>query len=155
LVFSPFIAAVWLQKSWRNPTWKLKPSWWLIGLLWPAAHIMIISRFSPWWGGHAFGSRLTTDILPGVFLLTLYAWPQYERVDWRKSRIWVLGIACVFSIYVHTFQGLMNEYTSAWNRQPDIDQHPNYLFDWSYPQFLANAEGHTRRVLDSQRPAQH
>ena len=153
LVFSPFLLVVWLKKGFKNRGWRLKPSWLLIGVLWPALHLWAISKFSPWWGGHAFGSRLTTDILPGLFLLTLYAWPRDRLHDWKEPRRWMLGIACIFSIYVHTVQGLMNEYTSAWNRQPDIDQHSEYLFDWSYPQFLANEEGHIRRLQEAQKSA--
>lgn len=146
LVFSPFIATVWLCKGWQDSRWPLKWSWLLMGLVWPVLHLLIISRFSPWWGGHAFGSRLTTDILPGLFLLTLYAWPRASPLRSISLAPGIFTLSCVFSLYVHTVQGLMNEYSSAWNRQPDIDQNPQYLFDWSYPQFLSSEEGHLERI---------
>jgi hypothetical protein len=52
----------------------------------------------------------------------------------------------VFAVYVHSWQGLFNPYTARWNMQPGIGDHPEYLFDWRYPQFLHNKERHEARI---------
>jgi hypothetical protein len=39
-------------------------------------------------------------------------------------------------------------YTYKWNWEPNIDMYPEYIFDWSYPQFLHTKERHERRLID-------
>lgn len=51
----------------------------------------------------------------------------------------MLGAAGLFAVWVNTYQGLFNGSTAQWNASPNIDEFPEYLFDWRYPQFL-----HTR-----------
>ena len=43
-------------------------------------------------------------------------------------------------------QGLYNRYTALWNNSPSVDEYPEYLFDWRYPQFFANKKGHEERL---------
>ena len=146
LIYSPFLLLAWtgMRASPRN--FDLKKTWLLIGLAWPLLHLIVISRFEHWWGGHSFGARFMTDALPGLFLLTLYAWPTtLERLRDRAAAA-VLALAAVFAVFVNTGQGLYNRYTAYWNSTPNIDQYPEYLFDWRYPQFLANKKGHEARL---------
>ena len=44
------------------------------------------------------------------------------------------------AILFHTYQGLYNGSTVKWNESPNIDQRPEYLFDWRHPQFLASPD---------------
>jgi hypothetical protein len=88
-----------------------------------------------------------TDVLPGLYLLTLYAWPINFKPQRAKVLTGILFVSCAFSIIINTGQGLFNKYTAAWNANPNIDQYPKYLFDWSYPQFLANKAGHASRII--------
>jgi hypothetical protein len=88
-----------------------------------------------------------TDVIPGLFLLTLYAWPTNFKPQMSKVLFGLLFASCAFAIIVNTGQGLFNKYTAAWNANPNIDRHPEYLFDWSYPQFLANKDGHASRLI--------
>ncbi len=146
LIYSPFIMFVWLCVLSRAKEFDLKKSWLLIGMAWPVAHLVVISRFEHWWGGHSFGARLMTDALPGLFLLTVYAWPATLKGVANKSAAAVLGVAVFFAAFVNTSQGLYNRYTAFWNGSPSVDEYPQYLFDWRYPQFLANKEGHEARL---------
>ena len=43
----------------------------------------------------------------------------------------------LISIFINTYQGLYNPATGKWNNSPNIDEYPDYLFDWKYPQFMA------------------
>lgn len=151
LVYSPFILAAWLCFSPdRGRRFGLDRSWLLIGLGWPILHLIFVSRFPHWWAGWSFGARFMTDVLPGFFLLTLYTWP--ETLEGMRTRIAVglLALASVFSVGVNSGQGLFNRYADVWSGEPNIDKFPQYLFDWSYPQFAAHKAGHEKRLMRHQ-----
>ena len=152
LIFSPFLAVVWL--SWRRPeSLGLKRSWLLLGIVWPLAHLVAISRFPHWWAGYSFGARLMTDVQPGLFLLTLRAWPRRIATRWSAAAGLALGLSGVFAIYVNSYQGLFNPYVYRWVREPSIDRYPAYLFDWRYPQFLHDEERHEKRMREHRQAA--
>jgi hypothetical protein len=144
-VYSPFVLVAWICVKYSKKDWQLKSSWLLIGLGWPLAHLFAVSRFPEWWAGHSFGPRFMTDIIPGIFLLTLYAWPTEIKLGGSVLAVGILSLVSIFAIFVNSGQGLFNKYTKLWNSEPDIEL--EYLLDWSYPQFLANESGHERRLL--------
>lgn len=96
---------------------------------------------SSWWGGWSFGSRLLVDALPALFVLTLIAAQALLdplRPQWQRAIVPALGgVALVAGVGINTAQGLYNPATYTWNAVPHIDQHPEYIFSWRYPQFLA------------------
>lgn len=147
LIYSPFVVFAWLCFKYSGKSWGLKKSWLFIGLSWPLLHLLLISRFPHWWGGWIYGARFMTDVIPGLFLLTLYTWPTNFKPLMAKVLSGILFASCVFAIIVNTGQGLFNKYTAGWNADPDIDRYPEYLFDWSYPQFMANKYGHELRLI--------
>lgn len=147
LIYSPFILAAWFCFHASEKDWGIKKSWMLMGLAWPLLHLIFVSRFPQWWAGWSFGPRFMTDIIPGLFLLTLYTWPTTTKGVTNKLSIGVLTLASVFAVYVNTYQGLFNGYTMAWNANPNIDKYPEYLFDWNYPQFMASKKGHEERSV--------
>ena len=147
LIYSPFILVVWGCFKYAKKDWGLKPSWLLVGLVWPVLHLVFISRFPHWWAGHSYGARFMTDILPGLFLLTLFSWPTTTKGVGAKTATGIVALASIFAIGIHSGQGLFNKHTAAWNYQPNIDTYPEYLFDWRYPQFFANQRGHEARMV--------
>jgi hypothetical protein len=146
-IFSPFIAVAWLCVLYSYKSWGLNSSWILIGIVWPVLHLLLISRFPHWWAGHSFGPRLMTDVLPGLFLSMLYTWPTHFKPLPARLLCGLLIVAGVFSALVNVGQGLFNRHTAQWNVDPDIDRHPEYIFDWKYPQFMANKQGHNHRLI--------
>jgi len=146
LVYSPFILVVWLCRPAAVRDFGLGRAWLLLGLAWPIAHLVVISRFPHWWAGASFGARLMTDALPGLFLLTLRAWPVSARTVTERAAIGVLVLSAAFSIYVNAYRGAFVEATAAWNQRPAIDQNPGLVFDWRYPQFLHNWRRHESRI---------
>jgi hypothetical protein len=147
-VYSPFILLVWICVKYSKKDWELNSSWFLIGLVWPLLHLVAVCKHGPhWWAGYCFGARFMTDIMPGLFLLSLYAWPTEIKRGPSVLAIGTLAVAALFAICVNSGQGLFNKYTALWNAEPSIDKYPEYLFDWSYPQFLANRGGHEGRLI--------
>jgi hypothetical protein len=147
LIYSPFIFTAWFCFWASKKNWDIKKSWLLIGIGWPLMHLIAISRFPHWWAGWSFGARFMTDVIPGIFLFTLYTWPTTVKGKINKLTISLLIISSVFAIYVNSVQGLFNKYTPMWNANPNIDEYPEYLFDWSCPQFLANKKNLENRMV--------
>lgn len=147
-VYSPFILMAWTCILISKKDWGLKNTWLLIAFVWPVLHLIMISRFPHWWAGASYGPRLMTDVLPGLFVLTLYTWPTQFVTKHIKYILIPLVIASFFSIFVNSVQGLFNHYTAEWNGDPSIDSYPEYIFDWSYPQFASNSHGHKKRLDD-------
>jgi hypothetical protein len=146
LVFSSFIGIVWLFQGHSAQRWGR--GWLFVALLWPLTHLYVISRFPHWWGGHSYGPRLMIDCLPGLLLLTLVVWPNKQILKTTPIRSFLLLVSVVFSLFANTGQGMFNPYTAHWSNAPDIDDYPEYLFDWRYPLFLANERGHQRRAAE-------
>lgn len=146
LVYSSFIAIAWLFP--KSGSILQGSGWIMLCVIWPLTHLLIISRFPHWWGGHSYGPRLMIDCLPGLFLLTLSYWPSLAYVKCYKVRSLVLFFGALLSLYVNFWQGMFNIYTAHWSNAPDIDRYPEYLFDWRYPPFLANVQGHQIRAAE-------
>jgi hypothetical protein len=112
-----------------------------------AAHIAVISSFAHWWGGHSFGPRFTTGLVPWFVLLGILGiramlnWREQAASDSTRSG-WRVQLACgalllLMSAFINT-RGAASHATWLWNMRPlEIDQHPERLWDWSQPQFLA------------------
>lgn len=94
-----------------------------------------------------------TDVIPGLFLLTVRTWPTTIGGRGDATKVGILAAATIFAIYVNSYQGLFNVYTALWNGEPNIDLHPEYLFDWRYPQFLNNERRQKERADESRAAA--
>lgn len=111
-----------------------------------AGHLAVISSFSHWWGGHSFGPRFTTGLVPWFVLLGILG--VRAMLNWREQKVeasfigWRVQLACgalllLMSAFINT-RGAASHATWLWNMRPlEIDQHPERLWDWSQPQFLA------------------
>jgi hypothetical protein len=150
LVFSPFLAITALvglaciRDVFRQKLLLLAAVWFIL-------HLAVISKYPHWWAGWSFGPRLMTEALPALFVLTLFAWRRisaHRKKIVRSFLVAVGGGALVFSMYVNTYAALFNPWTGyAWNDTPNVNDYPEYLFDWKYPQFLHNKERHYRRLM--------
>ncbi len=111
-----------------------------------AAHIVMVSGFGHWWGGHSYGPRLLTGLVPWFALLGMLALRarlmSQANADAggppvRTRRENVVGSLLLFiSIAIH-LHGATNARAYEWNAKPvDVDFMPSRLWDWSDPQFL-------------------
>ncbi len=144
LVFSPFIALVLAGVIWRLPRLLKQPMTWFT-LAWFGLAVAVASTMTRWWGGWSFGSRLLTDGIPALVLLTALLWQDISREASRSHRMAMLAAYLVLGllgIFINSYQGLYNLNTMAWNGTilPDVDRDQSYLLDWRYPQFLATAD---------------
>jgi hypothetical protein len=113
-------------------------------IMWLGLTVLAASTMTKWWGGWSFGSRILTEGLPAVVLMTALLWQDVSQSASRGGRramiaaYLALGLVGVF---INGYQGLFNLNTAAWNGAmlPDVDRDPSYLFDWRYPQFLASS----------------
>ena len=123
-----------------------------VRLVWLAAaiillHLIVISGFPHWWGGHSFGPRFTTGLVPWFVLLAILGVQamldgRAERAQTQRSLSWRLEMFCggallLLSVVINTL-GATSHATWLWNIRPrGIDEHPERLWDWRQPQFLA------------------
>jgi hypothetical protein len=152
LVYSPFLLPVLLGSLlfWQDlaPA-RLAAVAWLSFVL----HLLALVSTGAWQGGHAFGARLLTDVLPALALLTLLLW---RALSIRPVPTWArIGATCylllgLFAVLVNTYQGLLNPNTVRWNGEmaPDVVSQRHVVFDWRYPQFLATSRSLCARNLE-------
>jgi hypothetical protein len=98
---------------------------------------IIIGAASSWWGGHEFGPRFMTDIIPFLVYFTAFNFRLPETFQ-RRAQIAVsaaIGLLALVSMTIHA-QGAIRYATWEWNYVPtNIDLHPGRAWDWSDPQF--------------------
>jgi hypothetical protein len=111
------------------------------------SHLLIVSSFPHWWGGHSFGPRFMTGVVPWLVLLSILG--IKAMLNWRleqakghrpaslKAQLTVGAVLLLFSMFIHT-RGAASHATWLWNMRPiSIDESPSRLWDWREPQFLA------------------
>lgn len=149
LIFSPFVVLVLGALAWFLP--KRRDLFWL-SLAWFVLHYISVSRKNEdWWGGHHYGSRLLVDALPALILITIFVWQEIAGRARPVTQTMLVGgylALGLAGIWINTWQGLYNPSTYQWNKDPNIDRYPEYLFDWRYPQFLASEQSLQRRKVE-------
>ncbi len=120
-------------------------------LVWLAAtivtgHLVVISGFPHWWAGHSYGPRLTTDLVPWFVLLAILG--LRAALDWRgesamgslvgwRVQLSIGATLLLLSVLINML-GATSRAAASWNVSPqNIDEHPERLWDWRQPQFLA------------------
>lgn len=142
LVYSPFflfcLHAAWLRI--REKTLSgLDVSLWII----IALHTVIIASFTDWYGGHGYGPRYLSDMLPFLMYLLLPSLRKIlEGLRTRECKNMVLAAVFLllagWSVFVHC-RGATAAATWKWNTLPvNINQAHERLWDWRRPQFLAS-----------------
>jgi hypothetical protein len=111
------------------------------------AHLFVIAGFDPWWGGHSYGPRYTTGLVPWFVLLAsnglrgmLNAQARAHHAGARQHgrALAVCGAALLILSVLLNGRGAMAQATWWWNVRPaNVDEHPERIWDWRDPQFLA------------------
>jgi hypothetical protein len=101
-------------------------------------HWGIISSFPVWWGGHCFGPRYFSDIIP-FFMYFLIPVFQEVSKSWSRKNICILVILLCFiaiSFFIH-YEGVTSLGPFVWNFDPvDVNLEPSRLWDWRDIPFL-------------------
>ncbi len=102
------------------------------------AHYYIISSISTPFAGWSFGPRYFSDMIP-YFIFFLIFFIEYLVAMDRgvvKSGLSLLLVMLIgFSFFVH-YKGATHRATFMWNAMPDINDHPERVWDWNDLQFM-------------------
>ncbi|HMF56261.1 MAG TPA: hypothetical protein VK619_07940, partial [Pyrinomonadaceae bacterium] len=129
--------------------WRYVPHRRLVILSLPVtvAHLLVVSSFGHWWGGYSFGARFMTSMVPWFVLqavLAVRAWLSRREkkrevsstLAWR-AQAGAGALLLLLSFFING-RGAMSRKTWEWNvRRFNVDSHPEKVWDWHEPQFLA------------------
>lgn len=118
-------------------------------------HLLVIAGFTPWWGGHSFGPRYTTGLVPWFVLLAalgvkaMLVWRERHAEAcgtlYERATLYVGALLLVLSVLINGRGGITPD-TLRWNVHPqNIDEHPERVWDWRRPQVLAYGIGEEKR----------
>jgi len=101
-------------------------------------HWLVISSFPDWYGGHCYGPRYFTDVIPYPVYFLVPVIAQLARLRGvLKAGLVSLFTLCVLASLFANGIGAVSRTTEFWNSSPvDIDEAPQRAWDWSDPQFL-------------------
>jgi hypothetical protein len=98
---------------------------WLLAAVVP--YFLLLSKYAVWWGGHCFGPRYWTDVIP-LFAIVLAFGLEGMPANARALGA-VLALTIGFSIGVQAIGAFC--YPSTWNQLPEnVDLHHQRLWDW-------------------------
>jgi hypothetical protein len=118
----------------------------LVGVSCILAQYMVNCFYPHWYGGHSYGSRLMTDVVPWMFLLGVLGISRWRRSgsipEDSKGRIvpkiesaLFITLLCI-SVFMNGC-GAVSKKASRWNIYPvDIKVSNERLWDWSDPPFF-------------------
>ena len=117
---------------------------WGRGALYPALvaivllHWFALSSFPIWWGGHSFGPRLFSDMVPYLVYFLIPVVARIASLSGARRAIWVTGFAGLVAIsFLVNFRGATAPAVYRWNAEPvDVDVQPGRVWDWRDLQFL-------------------
>lgn len=150
LIYSPFFLLVLAGAAYYFQRLKQRPLFWLM-LVWFFFHLLLVARATRWWGGASFGPRILAEMLPGLVLLAAMVGQVFlEGRSESRRRLAVIslyGVMALWAIFLNSYQALFNQYSTWWNGilTLNIDNEPDYLWRWDYPQFWADNEMVCRR----------
>lgn len=121
------------------------------GLTWLAlgnvcGHIAFMAAYAGWYGGHCFGPRYCTDVIPWFALLGILA--VDARLRWAASNSsanslgrtrveWSFGLLLLAVSVLMNGIGATSFNAWYWNMTPtNVDQDHSRLWDWKNPPFL-------------------
>lgn len=126
----------------RYRRWIAYPRLVVLAIAVTVAHLVIISGFIHWWGGHSFGARFSTGLVPWFALLAILSLQAMlkahtNRAQTRKLELSTGAGLLLLSMVINGL-GATSHATWLWNSRPvNIDERPERNWDWRQPQFLA------------------
>ncbi|MCC2607990.1 hypothetical protein [Planctobacterium marinum] len=135
LIYSPFLCVALYHLLCRSRFDKRSLDGYFALII--VCHWIVISSFPHWWGGHAYGPRFFSDVLPFLFYFLIFPMKhilQSERfLKPAFVLFYLLGIASVLI----NFRGAWHKDVYLWNTSPtDISKSPERIWSWQDAQFL-------------------
>ena len=135
-VFTPlllfFLYGVYLKK--RDKEFELLDAALLFIIL---LHWIASSAFHPWQGGHTFGPRYMSDMIPYmVYFLISPIGALFSSTKTRRGGRLLFLALILLSFFIH-YRGATDPTVYEWNREPiNVDLRPQRIWDWKDVQFL-------------------
>jgi len=137
-VYSPvLIASLWGIFLKIRERQFIRLDYFLIAII--LLHWLLISSIVPWFGGHSYGPRLFTDMMPFFIYFLL------PTLNWLGSlplkKLAALAPVCLLLVGLSVFaqyQGAVSEPARDWNVHPEIETNLGRLWDWSDIPFMRN-----------------
>jgi hypothetical protein len=121
-LFSILGAVVWLRRGRLS-----SPPAYLVSILFSISMILLVSKWRVWWGGHCYGPRLLTDVVPCLVLLLL---PALQWMSAKPLLRACFGVALAASAFLQMV-GAFCYPGSRWDETPvAIGDRPARLWDW-------------------------
>lgn len=137
LIYVPWVAWVFAL-GWRARARLDAPALVAVSGALTAAHLLVVGAFPQWWGGHCFGARMTTDLVPWWFAAATIVAPAAAS-EGRAAR--GVGLAMVAVAIALNLVGAVSEASWRWNGwDGGIDAHRARLWSAADAQFLAPLE---------------
>ena len=96
-------------------------------MLFCIAQVLLVSKWSVWWGGHCYGPRLLTDIVPCLMLLML---PAMDRISRGAILRLLFGLMLFAAGFVQAV-GAFCYPNSGWDEAPvAIGESQQRLWNW-------------------------
>ena len=104
-------------------------------------HIVLLASYIAWWGGGNYGPRDLVETIPWFVLLTILgirAFLDDRQLSMHECSA-VISVALLLLILSVAMNatGAFSSATLDWNERPSINSHPERVWDWQHPQFLA------------------
>jgi hypothetical protein len=142
LVYVPVVGfvACLVAREWRQLRYRALAAAALAATL---GQLVGLGLFPVWWGGHCYGPRLLSGLLPWLLVLAVLALEASGRRP-RGGRDRVLsrpagvaaGLLVAVSVYMNGVGAISSE-SMGWNTSPvDVDHAAGRLWDWRDPPFL-------------------
>lgn len=101
-------------------------------------HWLVSALHPRWWGGHSYGPRYLSDMLPYLMVFLFPVFQALGRIrSARKAALaGLLTLTVAVSVFIH-WRGATSEAVYGWNAGPvNVDDRPARIWDWRDPQFL-------------------
>jgi hypothetical protein len=90
-------------------------------------YLVVLSKYSVWWGGHCFGPRYWTDAMPLFGIL--FALAIDEVLTRSRALVTISAMTVVVAIAFQMIGAYC--YPSTWNARPrNVDRNHERLWDW-------------------------
>jgi hypothetical protein len=137
LIFSPVFAFSIYGLFWklRSRKWEKLDSFVLAIII---VHWLSISSFSHWWGGHSYGPRFFSDMIPYLTYFLIPAMMALSLLNTvrKKAAVALFVLLMAMSFFIH-LRGARTRAVYEWDYTPvDVDAAPQRVWDWHDPQFL-------------------
>jgi hypothetical protein len=100
-------------------------------------NLLLVASYPTWWGGWSYGPRLLTGTIPWFVLLGAMGCRCMAADPRRNAIVMRTGLALMLLAIAINGWGAASWTAALWGKDVGINAHPEVVWDWRHPQFLA------------------